>query len=131
MNDKLTEQYYDYIDEYYSHQSEAERTTLPRLPKHTGETFMGNESPINHQTKKQIFQMNTSKLLKAFGYWIVFYALINSFLLLVALFWQWLADSDAYNLSEYTMLIGWMELLMACIAACAAYEELIMEEELK
>ena len=121
--------YYDYIDEYNTHQQEAERPALPRLSRNQQSNVMGNESPTNHQTKKTILQMNKKELTRACMHWIVYFMLINSFLVLLALVWQGIADWNTYELAENSTAVGWLELLIACIAALAAYEEILLERE--
>ena len=126
---KQIQAYYDYINEYNSHQPEAERPALPRLPRNQQSNVMGNESPTNYQTQKTILHMNKQELTRACIHGVVYFMLINSFLVLLALVWQAIADWNTYELAENLTVIGWTELLAACIAALAAYEEILLERE--
>ena len=125
MKQNITEQYHDYINEYYSHQPEAKPTALPRLPNYKQGNVMGNESPINYQTKKTILQMNTSRLIKAFLYWISAYMLINLAIMCIWLMAVAMFDLQSPKFTDTELLIfQWGQVLIGLMSVLIAQEEL-------
>ena len=128
MNDKLREQYYDYIDEYNTHQQEAERPALPRLPRNKQSNVMGNESPTNHQTQKKILHMNKTKIVRGFFHCISAYMIIN-----LGIFILWLLTVALFDLNgpKFTdkeiLILQWGQVLIVLMSVLWASEELERE----
>ena len=125
---KQIQAYYDYINEYNSHQPEAERPALPRLPRNQQSNVMGNESPTNHQTQKTIFHMNKTKLVRGFLHCISAYMIIN-----LGIFILWLITVALFDLNgpKFTdgeiLILQWGQVLIVLISVLWASEELERE----
>lgn len=131
MNDKneqQIEQYYDYIDEYYSHQPEAKRPALPRLPTRTKPDVVGNKSASYYQKKKTILPMNTSKIIRGFFHWIAAYMLINIGLVFMYLMLAAFMDLNSPQFTHLQLsLMAYGQILVALVAVLWASEEIERE----
>ena len=122
------EQYYEYINYRDADKSEAGFTALLRPSGDSSKPIMGNESPINHQTKKTILHMNTTKLVRGFFHWISAYMIIN-----LGIFAMWLLTVALFDLNdpEFTdgeiLILQWGQVLIALISVLWASEELERE----